>query len=150
MKSKRRVKGGVKRTADGLEDIASKYLRALERRDSFQTALGPELAKLAELQEVLDAAEHDCLLQAQRHLTGTKNSLTKAGITLSRSKKNSRVVSAESLLGKFPKLRRVEGLFKVMLGPFDKVAASGAYNAKQIAAVVQTETSFKYHVQKKD
>ena len=136
------------RTSEGLDNTTQQYLNALKRRDSFKLALGPKLAQLAELEEALDAAEHECALQAQRHLTGTKSSLTHNGVKLSRSKKNSRVVSAEALLKRYPKLRSVEGLFKVILGPFDKVVASGAYDADVVAAAVKTETSFKYHVEK--
>ena len=148
MKPRRRAKGGVERTSVGLETSAANYLTALERRDKLYQHLGPDLAALAELQEALDAAEHECALHAQRHLTGTKNSLVKAGVKLTRSKKSSRVVSAEKLLGKFPNLHLVNGLFKVMLGPFDRVAASGAYDADTIAWAVKIETSFKYHVEK--
>ena len=138
----------MNRTSVGLQSAAAQYLKALDRRDRFRDGLAEKLGQLAELQEALDAAEHECALQAQRHLTGTKTSLVESGVKLTRSSKSSRVVSAEKLLRKFPKLHRVNGLFRVMLGPFDKVAASGAYNSDDIAATVQTETSFKYHVQK--
>lgn len=148
MKPRRKPKGGVARTSEGLDNTTQQYLNALHRRDSFKLALGTELSNLAELDEALDAAEHECTLQAQRHLTGAKSSLVHNGVKLSRSKKNSRVVSAAELLRMYPKLRSVEGLFKVILGPFDRVAASGAYDAEVIAKAVKTETSFKYHVEK--
>ena len=150
MKPRRKAKGGVQRNTKGLESAAKAYVEALDRRDRFRADMADKLAQLAELDEVLDAATQECALQAQRHLTGRTTTVSAAGAKFTRTQKNSRVISAEKLLGRYPKLHLVNGLFKVVAGSFDKVAASGAYDADVLADAVHTDTTFHYHVQKQD
>lgn len=147
MKARRKVKGGVDRNTNAIERHAVQYLKALDRLTEFKEALSDELSQLAELQAALNDVELECTVESSKHLRH-KTSMTIAGVKFSRSTQNSRSVDAESLLEAFPELRKVKGLFKVILGPFDKVTASGAFDTRTLAVSMKNEASFRYHVQK--
>ena len=149
MKARAKIKGGVVRNTAALGRAAAEYVLAFDRFTRFESYMSDQLTLLAELQEALDAAELECGHQAARHLT-RKSSIVEGGVKFSRSTKNTRVVDARALIRAFPEVYKVDGLLKVMLGPFDKVTASGAYDPEQLGEAVSTQTSFKYHVQKEE
>ncbi len=145
-RASKKPKGAVVRKDTPLRRAAMAYERAQVRLSEYESEIAAQIMTLTALQEELATAETECVIEAEKHLT-KKKSVVVGRVQFSRSTKNARVVDSVKLLGLLPKLHKVDGLFKVVLGVYDKTVASGAFNADKLGRPLSTETSFKYHVQ---
>lgn len=143
----KKPKGAVVRTDTLLRRSTVAFAKAKERLDEYELQIADQLAVQSQLQEELASAETACVFEAEKHLTEKKSSVVVGKVKLSRSAKNNRAVDPVKLLGAIPQLYKVDGLFRVVLGAYDKVVASGAYNAGKLSKPLSTEISFRYHVQ---